>query len=199
MAKKLALALATVTLASTLLSGCGTTGVFAGMTTQGATSVQAKDYYSVTNAQRIASNALYRYNDLRNDWLAAYSDSQKDRIEDRMLVVLSQAIGDVRLAVSGEAGASGYDAREVFNISDYAISRYENLRRQWDMTNDINTQRWISNEMQTVLVDALQRVMNVQPYGRSMKKADAPAELPKDVKGERPTPPAAKLDKKAAK
>lgn len=198
MAKKLALALATLTLASSL-AGCGTTGVFAGLSTQSTTTVQVKDYYSVTNAQRIASNALYRYNDLRNDWLAAYSDSQKDRIEDRMLVVLSQAIGDVRLAVSDEAGASGYDAREVFNISNYAISRYEALRRQWDMTNDINTQRWISNEMQTVMVDALQRVQTVQPYGRSVKKADAPAETPKDLKGARPTPPAPKLDKKAAK
>jgi len=164
MAKKLFTVLASVALASTLLAGCGvtpgtTTGIKSASTAE---TVQGKDYYTVSRAKRIAQDGLYRYNNLRNDWMRAYSDREKDRIEDQMLVVLSQAIGDVRDAVSGEAGASGYDSRQVFDIADRAISRYESLRYDWSNTSNINRQREISNQMQTILVDALNGVQRVR-------------------------------------
>ncbi len=165
MAKQLFTVLATVALASTLLAGCGAApgGVSASIkSAQGAETVQGKDYYTVSRAKRIAQDGLYRYNNLRNDWLRAWSDREKDRIEDQMLVVLSQTIGDVRDAVSGESGASGYDSRQVFDIADRAISQYESLRYDWSNTGNINRQREIANQMQTVIVDALNRVQRVR-------------------------------------
>lgn len=165
MSKKLALVLAALALSTTLV-GCGAAnGVGANITTTSTSStVQAKDYYTVTSAQRIATSTLSSYNRLRDRWMAAYSDAEKDRIEDQMLVVLSQGIGDVRDAVSAQAGATGYDSRQVFNIADRAISQYETLRVQWSYSHDINVQRQISNQMQTLLVNALQSVQRVRPY-----------------------------------
>jgi len=164
MAKQLASVLATLALASTLLAGCGAApGTTTGIKSATATgTVQAKDYYSVSRAKSLAADALSRYDQLRDSWLRAWSDREKDGIEDQMLVVLSQGIGDVRDAVSGEAGASGYDSRQVFDIADQASSRYESLRYDWSNTNDINRQREISNQMQTLLVDALKRVQRVR-------------------------------------
>ncbi len=97
MAKQLFSVLATLALASTLIAGCGvspngaTTGIKSATTAE---TVQAKDYYTVSRAKRVAQDGLARYNSLRNDWLRAYSDREKDRIEDQMLVVLSQTIVD---------------------------------------------------------------------------------------------------------
>lgn len=165
MAKKLFSILATVALASTLLAGCGASpnGVTAGIkSAQTAETVEGKDYYTVSRAKRIAQDGLARYNDLRDDWMRAYSDREKDRIEDQMLVVLSGTIGDVRDAVSAEAGANGYNSRQVFDAADRAIARYEDLRYQWSNTSNINRQREIANEMQTVIVDALNRVLRVR-------------------------------------
>lgn len=164
MNRTLATLLAAVALTSTLLVGCGTTASVTAVKTQTATTVQAKDYYTVTNAQRAATYGLNSYNRLRDQWLRAYSDGEKDRIEDQMLVVLSQAISDVRNAVSAEAGATGSDSRRVFNIADGAISQYEALRYDWSNTSNIHRQREISNQMQTILVGALQRVQSVRPY-----------------------------------
>ena len=211
MSKTLALALATLTLASTMLAGCGTTGMTGLSTLNSQTAaVQAKDYYSVTNAQSIASNALYQYNDLRNQWLAANDDSQKDQIEDQMLAVLSQGLGNVRSAVSAESGANGYDSREVFNIADEAISQYNSLREEWAQTTDVNQQREIANQMETLMVNALQQVQSVQTTNDSVsnptatnQQLEAPATTettstdasttttPNTVSGSRPMPPLA--------
>ncbi len=166
MAKHLASVLATLALASTLLAGCGAApgGTTAGIKSATADAVQAKDYYTVSRAKTVAADTLRSYDRLRDSWLRAWSDREKDRIEDQMLVVLSQGIGDVRDAVSGESGASGYDSRQVFDIADQAIARYEDLRYQWSNTGDINRQREIANQMQTVIVDALKRVQRVRSY-----------------------------------
>lgn len=167
MAKKFAQVLAALAIASTLLAGCGAVGngITASIKPAEATStVKAKDYYSVTQAHRLATNGLDRYNVLRDRWMRAHSDAEKDRIEDQMLVVLSGAIGDVRNSVSGDSGASGYDSRKVFDIADRAISRYENLRYEWSNSHNLQRQREISNEMQSVVVNALQRVLAVRPY-----------------------------------
>jgi len=198
MAKALVSTLAAVVLASSLLTGCGGNPVM-GLATTHSQSVSAKDYYSVSNAQRIASNGLYQYNDLRNQWISAYSDQQKDQIEDQMIVVLSGALGNVRQAVSADAGASGYDAAQVYNVADQAINQYEGLRQQWANTNDVNQQRWIANQMETVMTNALQQVLGVQAYNMSLNaNTDLGATAPK-TSGKRPTPPMVKLTKRAAK
>lgn len=194
MAAKLASVLVGIALASSMLAGCGLSPV-ASVSNSSHGAVQAKDYYSVTRAQQAASNTLYSYNDLRDQWLRAYSDEQKDSIEDQMLVVLSQGIGDVRAAVGAEAGASGYDASQVFNIADSAISQYESLRYQWSNTHDLNQQRWISNQMQTLLVGALQDVQNVRP-GSPYLPMPKPKANVQPTDGSRPTPPQPELKKK---
>lgn len=165
--KSLAPVLVVVALASSLLAGCGgaPTGLRASIKSASATgSVKAKDYYSTNNAHQIANSALGQYNGLRNQWLRTSDNAQKDHIEDQMLVVLSGAIGQVENAVSAEAGASGYDATEIYNLADNASNQYESLRQQWAATQDINQQRIISNQMQTILVHALEQIRSVQPY-----------------------------------
>lgn len=163
MAAKLATLLVGIALASTMLAGCGTTASVTAVKAENATTVQGKDYYTVTRAQSVAQNSLYSYDRLRDDWMRAYSDAEKDRIEDQMLVVLSQGIGDVRDAVSAEAGASGADSRRVFNIADRAIQQYEALRWDWSNTHNVHQQRVISNQMQTIMVGALKDVQRVRP------------------------------------
>lgn len=188
MALKSATILAALALASTL-AGCGTGGLSLA-TVQGTSSntVQAKDYYSVRDAQRIASNALRNYDYLREEWMRAYSDAEKDRVEDRMIVTLHRGITDVQRAVSDEAGASGPDSRHIFDIADYAIRQYEGLRREWSYTSSIQRKREIANEMMGLLIDALKRVKTVSPYDAT-EGAAAPAPA-KSTNGERLVPPA---------
>lgn len=204
MSKKIALSLTAFALAASVLSGCGT--AVTGMSTATATTASAKGFVSVTTAQNDAYAALSQYNNLRNQWLAAPDDQSKDNIDDQMLVVLSQGLGQVRNAVSGNAGAAGYDSRQVYNIADAAISQYEGLRQQWAMTNDINQQRVISNQMQTIMVNALEQVENVAPYSpyaagddSLANSTDSISDTVKHAGAKRPTPPKAKLLKKVAK
>lgn len=188
MALKPATVLAALALASTL-AGCGTGGISLA-TLQGTSSntVQAKDYYSVRDAQRIATSTLRRYDDLRDEWMRAYSDREKDRVEDRMIATLSGGIGDVLRAVSADSGASGADSRRIYDIADRATGRYERLREEWRYTNSITRQREIANEMMVLLIDALKRVKDVSPYDAT-EGAAAPAPA-KSTNGERLVPPA---------
>ena len=204
MSKKIALSLTAFALAASVLSGCGT--AVTGMSTATATTASAKGFVSVTTAQNDAYAALSQYNNLRNQWLAAYDDQTKDNIDDQMLVVLSQGLGQVRQDVSGNAGAAGWDSRQVYNIADSAISQYEGLRQQWAQTNDINQQRVISNRMQTIMVNALQQIEGVTPNSpfsvgddSLAASTDSISDTIKHTGAKRPTPPKAKLLKKAAK
>ncbi|MBM3274033.1 MAG: hypothetical protein FJZ00_02685, partial [Candidatus Sericytochromatia bacterium] len=63
--------------------------------------ISASSYWTVDRARRRASDALYRYSDLRSDWQNAWSDDEKDRIEQRMLTVLTNGAVDVRNITAG--------------------------------------------------------------------------------------------------
>lgn len=162
MAKKLLALLAGVVLASSVLSGCGgTTPVASGLkaTTATETKVDAQSRYTVDRAKRIATDALYRYDNLRDDWQRAYSDYEKDRIEERMLSTLTRAVTDVRQAASG---GYGYESRRVYDIADQAIDRYESLRRRWQRAWGDRERREIVNDMLVELTAALKDIQRVR-------------------------------------
>jgi hypothetical protein len=153
-------ALAALVLSMSALSGCGTAPAATQLQNKTATTAQAKDYQSVTRAQQIATDALYRYDGLRDDWQRAYSDAEKDRIEQSMLNTLTRAASDVRQTASY---GHGYDARRVYDIADRAISRYEDLRYRWQQAYGDREKRELVNDMLTVLTRALKDVQKVRP------------------------------------
>lgn len=76
-----------------------------------------------------------------------------------MLDTLTRAASDVRRTASG---GSGYDAREIYNIADRAISQYENLRYRWQQACGDREKREIVNSMLTELTQALKDVQRAR-------------------------------------
>ncbi|MNK82462.1 hypothetical protein D3C87_1022370 [compost metagenome] len=178
MARKTLVALASLTLAASFLAGCGTTGMM-GVSQTGESSATAKSVdaqrkapptvevaagaqvdanakvdassYELDRARRVSSDTLYRYEQLLRDWNRAYSDYEKDRIEERMLSELTSGLNDVQRAVSS---GYGYSARQVYDIADRALNRYESLRRDWQRAYSTRERRNIVNDMLVVLTNA---------------------------------------------
>lgn len=184
MTRRSLMTLASLTLAATLLAGCGSTGMV-GLSASGNGSANAQsvdtqrkvppsvelsgnaaidatvspDFQSdVDQARRIASDALYRYDDLLRDWKRAYSDYEKDRIEERMLNVLLDGVKDAQRAASKGYGSQ---ARHIYDIADRALDRYESLRRDWKRAYSKREQRYIVNDMLVVLTNALKDIKAV--------------------------------------
>jgi hypothetical protein len=107
--------------------------------------------YEVDRARRVSSDTLYRYEQLLRDWKRAYSDYEKDRIEDRMLTELISGLKDVQRTVST---GHGYSARQVYDIADRALNRYDDLRRDWKRAYSARERRNIINDMLVVLTNA---------------------------------------------
>ena len=178
MARKSLVALASLTLAASVLAGCGTTPMM-GVNSTGDSSATAQSVdaqrkappavevaasaqvdanaqvdassYEVDRARRVSSDTLYRYDQLLRDWKRAYSDYEKDRIEERMLTELTSGLKDVQRAVSS---GYGYQARQVYDVADRALNRYEDLRRDWRRAYSKREQRNIINDMLVVLTNA---------------------------------------------
>ena len=178
MARKSLMALASLTLAASVLAGCGTTGMV-GMSQTGENAANAQSVdaqrkvpptvelaanaqvdaaaqvdassYEVDRARRISSDTLYRYDELLRDWKRAYSDYEKDRIEDRMLTVLLDGLKDAQRAASAGYGTQ---ARRVYDIADRALDRYDGLRRDWKRAYSKREQRFIVNDMLVLLTNA---------------------------------------------
>lgn len=125
--------------------------------------ISATSYWTVDRARRSASNALYRYQDLREDWQRAWSDDEKDRIEQRMLNTLVGAGSDIRNITSG---SYDYDDRQINYQIESTLRRYEDLRRQWQWEHDLNRQREIINTMLVELTRGLQDVQNFRASRR---------------------------------
>lgn len=151
-------------LAMTALVGCGTTAP--SLNTRSTAQVQAAARRpnppqlapavaaerASSQVRRIAADVLYRYEDLRREWLATASDWEKDRIEQQMVTVLSNGLQDVRRATySSYAG----DARRVHELATRTLERHESLRRDWQYAYGDREKRLIVNEMLTLLTGAL--------------------------------------------
>lgn len=178
MARKTLMALASLTLAASVLAGCGTTSM-TGVSQTGEKSASAQSVdsqrkappsvevtanaqvdaaaqvdassYELDRARRISADTLYRYDELLRDWNRAYSDYDKDRIEERMLRELTEGLNDVQRTVSS---GYGYSARQVYDIADRALNRYEGLRRDWQRAYSTRERRNIVNDMLVVLTNA---------------------------------------------
>lgn len=179
MARKSLMALASLTLAASVLAGCGTSSL-PGVTQTGNQAVagqsasaqrlappkvdlteaaQADSIVDLTDgvdrARRIASDSLYRYDGLLRDWERAYSDYEKDRIEERMLTALIDGLKDAQRAVSS---GYGYQARQVYDIADRALDRYDDLRSDWRRAYSDRERREIVNDMLVTLTGALKDI-----------------------------------------
>ncbi|MBM3267308.1 MAG: hypothetical protein FJZ01_06640 [Candidatus Sericytochromatia bacterium] len=119
--------------------------------------ISASSYYTVDRARRRASDALWRYQDLREDWQRAWSDDEKDRIEQRMLVVLTDGGTDIRRMT---ANSWDYDDRRLNDMAERMLQEYDYLRREWQQTWDTGRKREIVNQMLIVLTRGLQEVAN---------------------------------------
>ncbi len=123
--------------------------------------ISASSYYTVGRARRSASNALWRYQDLREDWQRAWSDDEKDRIEQRMLSVLTSAGSDIRSMTSS---SWDNDDRQINSITDRMLNNYEYLRRQWLNEWSVDRKREIINQMLVELTRGLRDVSDYRSY-----------------------------------
>ncbi|HEY9856420.1 MAG TPA: hypothetical protein V6D05_11825 [Stenomitos sp.] len=113
---------------------------------------QATESYAGSEARRIASDTLYRYEDLRRDWFNTSSDYQKDRIEQQMITVLVGGLQDVQHATYGSYTT---DARRLYDVATRALERNDGLRRDWQYAYGDREKRQIVNDQLTVLTGAL--------------------------------------------
>lgn len=152
--KKAILSFVGAALVAQVLVGCGTTPSTVALKSsyQVSTESTTKAYNSQVN--RTATDALYRYNDLLREWDRAYSDSEKDRIEMRMLTVLTRALQDCK----SQAYGYGYSNEKIRRTAEDALDRYEDLRRDWDYAYSQREKREITNDMLTLLTRAVKDI-----------------------------------------
>lgn len=107
-------------------------------------------------ASDYASDALYQQDRLLDEWQHSYSDSSKDRVEQRMLNNLYNALKDAQRVTSNQ----GYDSadRRAYDLADRCLSRYNDLRRDWSYAYGDREKRRIVNQMLNLMVDALQDI-----------------------------------------
>ena len=170
--------LAAAALLAATLAGCGTTGAPTGAAKTAAAAMQAqkakgqkataerpappattadtKQGLAARESQRIAERSLYRYSELIRAWERAWSDSEKDRIEQDMLSELHAALGDVQQVTS----SSGHDSadRRAYDIADQGLNRYDRLYRDWERAYGDREKREITNDMLSGMVQTLQDV-----------------------------------------
>ena len=170
---------AAAALLAATLAGCGTTGAPTGAAATGAAAMQAqkakgqkasadrpappaaeqgkpKQGLAARESTRMAERSLYRYAELTRAWERAWSDSEKDRIEQDMLTELHSAIEDVQQVTS----SSGHDSadRRAYDIADQGLNRYDRLYREWQMAWGDREKRRIINDMLSGMVQTLQDV-----------------------------------------
>lgn len=152
--KKAILSFVGAALVAQVLVGCGTTPSTVALKSsyQVSTESTTKSYNSQVN--RTATDALYRYNDLLREWDRAYSDSEKDRIEMKMLTVLTRALEDCK----SQAYGYGYSNEKIRRAAEDALYRYEELRRRWDYAYSQREKREITNDMLTLLTRAVKDI-----------------------------------------
>jgi predicted small lipoprotein YifL len=176
--------LAAAALLAATLAGCGTTGAPTGAAKTAAAAMQAqkakgqkatadrpappaaaqgtakkgapKQGLAARESQRIAERSLYRYADLTRAWERAWSDSEKDRIEQDMLVELHSSIEDIQQVTS----SSGHDSadRRAYDIADQGLNRYDRLFREWERAYGDREKRRITNDMLSGMVQTLEDV-----------------------------------------
>lgn len=171
-------ALAAATLVAVTLAGCGSTGAPTGAARTAAAALQAqkakgsadakrpappaadqgtpKQGLAARDSQRIAERSLYRYAELIRAWERAWSDSEKDRLEQDMLTEMHAAIEDIQSVTS----SSGHDSadRRAYDIADQGLNRYDRLFREWERAFGDREKRRIINDMLSGMVQTLQDV-----------------------------------------
>lgn len=165
--------LAALALCAGMLSGCGNPDALMGSVspmamggqrpTPPAVALQrlavpasARDYGQLQQIQNDATNALYSYMNLVNQWNSTPSQSQKDQLEQQMLTVLTS--GCKRVQYDAQQDAYDSQAQQAENTATQALYQYSSLRNEWSSTSDVNSQRQIVNQMLQELTSALKQV-----------------------------------------
>lgn len=124
-------------------------------------SLGAMDYGVVSESKNTATQALYQYNDLRNQWLATYDNNAKDNLEQQMLGVLTQAASTIEGYTNG--GCCDTDNQAIYSMASNALNEYNSLRNQWMSTYDVNQKRNLVNQMLVDLTGAIQSINQYTP------------------------------------
>lgn len=123
------------------------------------TAVTADDYSLIVRTHQIASDTLYRYEDLRRLWYATPGDEQKDRVELQMADVLTQGLRDVRRVSSS---SYGYDADRMYRMADRGLMRYDELRRDYELAWGDRDRRVIMNRILTELTELVKQIRDTR-------------------------------------
>lgn len=117
---------------------------------------QPKQGLAARKAGRVAEDALYNYSLQFRDWERAWTNSEKDRIESKMLSTLHAALQDVQ-QVTSDLGNDTAD-RRAYDIADRGLDRYTSLYSSWERSWSEREKREILNDMLTVMVQSLKDV-----------------------------------------
>jgi hypothetical protein len=112
--------------------------------------------YAARESSRVSRRVLNDYAQMLRDWNRAYSDYERDNIEERMLRVLREGLKEVQEVTSRE----GHDAddRRAYVLANYGLNNYERLYRDWESTYNADNRRRIVNAMLQNLVDTHERI-----------------------------------------
>jgi hypothetical protein len=112
--------------------------------------------FAARESSRVSRRVLSDYAQMLREWNRAYSDFERDNIEERMLRVLRNGLDEVQQVTSRE----GHDAddRRAYDIADAGLNNYERLYRDWQSTYNMGTRRRIVNTMLQYLVDTHERI-----------------------------------------
>lgn len=138
-------------LSALLLSGCG---MATPMMTQSHTTASAQDYnMTFDEARHTADRTRFAYDDLRYKASMTVNQDAKDRVEEEMVAVLVKGLESIRALVKDNPDKS---CRWTFEKADTALKTYSGLKVRWALTDDKAMRRSLINQMQHVLLEALE-------------------------------------------
>jgi hypothetical protein len=117
------------------------------------TQLEASFFFGKPKSLRIAKRALEHYRELLEEWDRTYSDVEKNRIEGRMLDVLTRAHNEVL----DTDGSKEYINQE---ISRRTLEHFRVLNRDYEKAVTSRERLDIRNDMLRVLTGGLKDIVN---------------------------------------
>ncbi|HBN07809.1 MAG TPA: hypothetical protein DD435_03880 [Cyanobacteria bacterium UBA8530] len=153
--KKAFAALVGLALGAQLLTGCGSQNAASPQIKSNlkVATVSTASYGSLSEINRSATDALYRYNDLLRQWNYTSSNYQKDNIEMSMLETLTRALKNIKTTAG-----YGYDTQRIRTMATDALYRYDDLQHRWTSAYSDRERREIVNSMLDLLTRAVKNI-----------------------------------------
>ncbi len=112
--------------------------------------------YAARESSRVSRRVLNDYQQMLPDWNRAYSDYDRDNIEERMLRVLRKGLKEVQEVTLHEGQDA--DDRRAYDIADGGLNDYALSYHLWATARGADVRRSVMNAMLQSLVDTHERI-----------------------------------------